>query len=328
MVDVSRLRSASDRLGQRGPLRAIQFVIKVIDMFPRVISYYNSPNNYSAYFQNRTEYGRENAIEFHEMRLERKQVYEINCYTPKLIDPLKTFNIPQSIIGPIIDWANKHLDLYINIQEIRLNKYFGNLYLNPDMVSDIKNEAYDNGSFYLTIRELDRNGFLNIEDLSKYNAEIKGIKYDCYSQTMSVYINTYEYRVNNATDNRAFKLRLQIKGNLECKFVHRGKPVLAESEPEKRALETLREMISEKDYKSYLRDGFISLKARDGKTYQVFNNRWHTKVYKDGKLIEEVCVRLSGTLPDTDNVVAFITMLKTDPDLFRKSGNVYKNLAA
>jgi len=267
-------------------------------------------------------------MDFSEMGLQIKKTYQIRFHVQQLINPTKRPLSQQEITGPIIDCVNSRLERYIDTKEVRIKRLFGGLYLTPDMVSDIKGSTFDNSFFYLTVQNQNK-GFFNIDYLSKYNAEIICISYDNVERLVTIYIQTYEYSTYK-NDKRIGpeEKRLKLKMNLMCKMVHRGRPVFPTSESEKRALETLREMISEKDYKSYRINGFISLKARDGKTYQIFKNKWHTKVYKDGSLIEEVCVRLSGNLPDTDNVVAFLTMLKTDPDLFRKSGNVYKFLAA
>ena len=92
---------------------------------------------------------------------------------------------------------------------------------------------------------------------------------------------------------------------------------------ERLAVETLREMISEVEYRRYLKNGFISIKASDGLTYQIFRDKWHTKVWYRGKLIEEVCTRLSRNVPPTDNIIAFKTMLECDIKEFRAIGNVY-----
>jgi hypothetical protein len=88
---------------------------------------------------------------------------------------------------------------------------------------------------------------------------------------------------------------------------------------------TLREMISETDFRKYLKYGFVSVKGKKGRIYQIFRDKSHTKVYEDGKLKEEICVRLSTEVPYTDNVIAFKTMIETSEELFRSSGNIYKN---
>jgi hypothetical protein len=91
------------------------------------------------------------------------------------------------------------------------------------------------------------------------------------------------------------------------------------------AVETLREEITEQELRKYLRYGFILVKGASGKTYQIFRNSWHTKVWLGGKLVEEICVRLDSTskVPPTDNVIAFKHMLETDESEFRQCGNVY-----
>ena len=76
--------------------------------------------------------------------------------------------------------------------------------------------------------------------------------------------------------------------------------------------------------------GFVLIEGKSGKTYQIFRNAYHTKVWKGGKLIEEVCVRIKSNLkvPPTDNVIAFRTMIRIDEEEFRKIGNVYKMIKA
>lgn len=97
------------------------------------------------------------------------------------------------------------------------------------------------------------------------------------------------------------------------------------SPQEKKALETLREMITEKEFRKYLKEGFLLVKSVSGKIYQIFKDKAHTKVWLMGELIEEVCVRISREInaPPTDNVIAFKQMIETDEEEFRKCGNVY-----
>jgi len=93
---------------------------------------------------------------------------------------------------------------------------------------------------------------------------------------------------------------------------------------EQKAQETLREMISESDFRKYLTYGFILARGASGLVYQIPGNRSHTKVYSGGQLIEEICVRiLDHKVPSTDNVIAFKVMVELDEESFRKSGNVY-----
>jgi len=92
------------------------------------------------------------------------------------------------------------------------------------------------------------------------------------------------------------------------------------------ALETLREMVTEEDFRRYLKYGFVAVSGRSGDVYQVFRDKSHTKVWRQGKVIEEICIRLTsgwGT-PRTDDVVAFVAMIRADEESFKKAGNVYR----
>ena len=97
------------------------------------------------------------------------------------------------------------------------------------------------------------------------------------------------------------------------------------SPEESKALDTLREMISEADFRRYLVYGFILVKGLSGKIYQISRFQRHTKVWKKGKKVEEICAYIKDPkIPQTDKLIAFKTMIETDEELFRKAGNVYK----
>lgn len=137
-------------------------------------------------------------------------------------------------------------------------------------------------------------------------------------RTVPAYIN--DYPTKRETDR--FRLRqnlspqINVRGNGFCSTIENHEQI---------ALETLREEITERELRKYLRYGFILVKGASGKTYQIFRNSWHTKVWLGGKLVEEICVRLDSAskVPPTDNVIAFKRMVETDESEFRQCGNVY-----
>jgi len=91
------------------------------------------------------------------------------------------------------------------------------------------------------------------------------------------------------------------------------------------AIETLREMITEKEYRRFIKYGFICVEGESGKTYQIFRRAAHIKVWQDGKKIEEICVSLRDkNIPLTDKLIAFKAMIETNEEDFKKLGNVYK----
>lgn len=134
-------------------------------------------------------------------------------------------------------------------------------------------------------------------------------------------------QISNHIINRKDRLRQSLRKNLSPDIIIRGNGINKNiSDNEKVAIESLREELTEAEYKRYLKYGFINVKASSGKIYQIFRKNWHTKVWLGNKLVEEVCVRLVNTskVPPTDNVIAFKRMVEIDEDSFRKSGNVYK----
>jgi len=104
--------------------------------------------------------------------------------------------------------------------------------------------------------------------------------------------------------------------------------VILNTEQEKVALEALREMVTERQYRNYLKRGFLIVKGSSGKEYQLFRTRWHAKVREKGKIVAEICSRiLDNRVPLTDNVIAFKTMIEADETDFEKAGNVYRMTA-
>jgi hypothetical protein len=122
------------------------------------------------------------------------------------------------------------------------------------------------------------------------------------------------------------KIKQTIKENLTIIVRNRGDSVPElPSGPECTALLSLRERITESEFRKYLKYGFIVVRGKDNKMYQIFRNKSHIKVYKNGKLVEEICVRIKDPkIPKTDNVIAFKTILETSEDQLRTMANVYK----
>jgi hypothetical protein len=121
--------------------------------------------------------------------------------------------------------------------------------------------------------------------------------------------------------------RAELQSNLiiQVKSRSNASQYPGEAEPERKALETLRETITEAEFRKYLRYGFVLVKGASGRTYQIFKNKSHCKVWLGGKLLEEVCVRIKDAqVPKTDNVIAFKTMIEASEENFKKLGNVYK----
>lgn len=118
----------------------------------------------------------------------------------------------------------------------------------------------------------------------------------------------------------------KIRSNLIINIRSRAEAIKGIPENEQIAIQSLREVISESEFRKYVKYGFVLVKGQSGDVYQVFRNRSHTKVWRGGKVIEEICVRINYDVkaPPTDNVIAFKTMIEANEEEFKKMGNVYK----
>lgn len=94
---------------------------------------------------------------------------------------------------------------------------------------------------------------------------------------------------------------------------------------EMRARETLRMMIGEERYHRFLRKGFIlANNPKSGYTYQIFHSRHHfTHVWKDGKMVQRLCIYLKGDFPPTDFVITMYLLALNNDQRIWQVGNKY-----
>jgi hypothetical protein len=135
----------------------------------------------------------------------------------------------------------------------------------------------------------------------------------------------FELCDNSTPGNVREAIQAAIKANLAILVKSNRSPVPYGNAdgPERVALDTLREMISEADFRQYLRGGFVIVRGRSGRVYQIFRDRQHTKIYDGGRLVEELCVGIKPAVPKTDNVIALMVMAQANEDELRAAANVY-----
>ena len=94
---------------------------------------------------------------------------------------------------------------------------------------------------------------------------------------------------------------------------------------EQRARQTLKQIIGEKQYRAYLRFGFVSICAKSGLVYQLPGNSSHrVKVFRNGQFIENLCVYLKGHFPPTDQLIVEYLMILNNEQEFRSLANIGK----
>ncbi len=85
-----------------------------------------------------------------------------------------------------------------------------------------------------------------------------------------------------------------------------------------RARETLRRVLGDEKFRSFIKKGFVSVRAKSGLVYQIFPAHGVTAVYRDGEMIERLCVVLRGKFPPTDSLIMRYLLILNDERDFRK----------
>jgi len=121
-------------------------------------------------------------------------------------------------------------------------------------------------------------------------------------------------------------IRSRIKSNIVINVNHRCRLDYKQHSPaELKARDTLRDMLTERDWRRYLTNRFIIVKGASSYWYQIFADRYERiRVYKDGKLTHRICIHSDNSCPPTDHVINMKLMIEFDEiDLWR-SGNVHQ----
>jgi hypothetical protein len=205
----------------------------------------------------------------------------------------------------------------LTLDEMLRQRYIGEI-INNETISAISNDIYRH------YQQQTNFGYTNTTTINNNSIFVNGTNTTYYPFTFDTDNNICAY------DSESYKKeakKQKLKSNLLIFVKSRASNDFLKNMPEneKTALETLREEVSEIEFRRYLKYGFVLVRSKSGKTYQVFRNRSHTKVWFNGKVIEEVCVRIKDSnIPLTDNVIAFKTLIEFDEEEFKKLGNVFK----
>lgn len=118
-------------------------------------------------------------------------------------------------------------------------------------------------------------------------------------------------------------IRRQIRSNILSKISSRHVSLTNKVSPEEiRARETLRDMLSEKEWRRYITNGFVMVKGKSNKWYQIFNDQRFIQVYEKGKNTHSICIHTEGGCPPTDHILNMMLMINLDENNIWISGNV------
>lgn len=102
-------------------------------------------------------------------------------------------------------------------------------------------------------------------------------------------------------------------------------PLTEKQAAEVKARETLRDMITESEWRRYLTNGFVMVKGKSGLFYQIFST--HSKrinVFHNNEHIESICIHTDQECPPSDHVINMKVLIELDEEAVRKGGNISK----
>lgn len=91
------------------------------------------------------------------------------------------------------------------------------------------------------------------------------------------------------------------------------------------ALVLLRRMLSDQQWRRYLKYGFIMVQGQTGLRYQIVRGQSHLKVYRRGDKIAELCLAVDGNCPPTDHVITKKIMVECDEMGVWTRANIHGN---
>lgn len=220
-----------------------------------------------------------------------------------------------------IGWLKKQLNIMLNTN--RLLTSIANAF------RKIESQDIRVGKILLpptAVHTLLQDPYVLIKNILDYKLPLKSNDHFASLWGVKVYLaNTFEVIGDNGFEHIKSPIRYyQTFNSLNIIIKSRADFTYNYSQEEWKALHLLREMISENDFRKYLKYGFILVKGASGDTYQIFRTRHHVKVWNKGVCIKEVCIYLTDKyIPKTDKIIAFKTIIETDEGSFLKMGNVY-----
>jgi len=136
-----------------------------------------------------------------------------------------------------------------------------------------------------------------------------------------------------------------IKRNLLIKMGKSRQVLPKKITPEElKAQDTLRDMITEKEWRRYITNGFLMVRGKPGFYfpdckiekmrglvgpfwYQIFRDQRHTKVFKDNKIVGEICIHTDKKCPETDHVINLKLLVEFDEKQLWVGGNLRNTYA-
>jgi len=126
-------------------------------------------------------------------------------------------------------------------------------------------------------------------------------------------------------NNKKTLLKQHIRSNLQIFVKHRHSFLndRSVSAQELKARDSLRDVITEREWRRYVTNGFLVVNGTLGRRYQIFKDQRHIKVYDSVKNTHDICIHTVRDCPPTDHVLNLKMLIELDEDFIWKNGNVY-----
>jgi hypothetical protein len=157
-----------------------------------------------------------------------------------------------------------------------------------------------------------------INDTSTYAAT--GYPYNSF-QPIQTWSAEYSIAANDPAEVKRQALLRAIRSNLSPAVRRRTVLPTALDLRERVARASLRDMLSEADWRRYLTNGFIMVKGKSGYWYQLFSNGSNVQVYMKGNRVASICIHSDG-VPPTDHVINMKLLIELDEQQVWHGGNV------
>jgi hypothetical protein len=115
------------------------------------------------------------------------------------------------------------------------------------------------------------------------------------------------------------KFKKQLAPTIISRSENKGRQFAGVEPQELVALQLLKQMVSDEQFKRYLKHGFVAVEGPSGLVYQIARKSHSIHVWKNGQQIASLCVYLKN-VPPTDDVVAKILICECDEiDIWRRA---------
>jgi hypothetical protein len=142
------------------------------------------------------------------------------------------------------------------------------------------------------------------------------------------YYNTSLVSEEDLAAHRKQALQAQMRSRMRANWHVRSSirfsyPIGANptSVAELKARRLLRDMVSEREWRCYVTNGYVMVRGGSGKWYRL-HQRENIQVYEKGVKINSLCVHTHEDCPPTDHIINMKTLIEIEEDQIYKRANV------